>query len=50
MNQDNQWFLITSEEIDLIRKGLQDINEIPVHQNRVREILDVVDTVRDRLA
>lgn len=51
MNGKNAWFLITSEEIEQITKGLQDVgNDLPGNQYRVREILTVIESVRDRLA
>jgi hypothetical protein len=51
MNGKNAWFLITSEEIEQIRKGLQDVgHDLPDNQCRVREMMGVIERVRDRLA
>jgi hypothetical protein len=52
MSRKNAWFLITSDEIEDIRNGLQDLrNEVPCDcQYRVQEILAIIDSVQDRLA
>ena len=51
MNGKNAWFLITSEEIEQIRHGLQDVEQdLPDNHERVREMLNVIESVRDRLA
>lgn len=47
----SSWFIITSEEIETIQSGLSQVgNTSPGNENRVREMLDVIDTVRERLA
>ena len=46
----NLWYLITSDEIDAIRKSLQDMaGAVPfIGRNRTREVIQHPDTVRDR--
>jgi len=50
MSPDNPWFLITREEIELIRNGLEGIENTPADRNRVQEKLAVVNRVRGRMA
>jgi len=47
----NAWFLITSEEIEQIRKDLLDVGDDDrSHQEQIREMLNIIESVRDRLA
>jgi len=51
MSGKNAWFLITSEENEQIRHGLQDVEQgLPDNRERVRKMLNVIESVRDRLA
>jgi len=50
LSPNTSWYLITSDEIDLIRIGLQDIRDSQDNDDRVQEIPAVVNAVRDRLA
>jgi hypothetical protein len=51
MNGKSSWHLITSEEIEQIRTGLQDVRtDLLSNPERVYELLSVIEHVRDRLA
>jgi hypothetical protein len=51
MSSKNAWYLITSEEIEQIRTGLQAVGtELRNNPGRVREMLIIIDQVQGRLA
>jgi hypothetical protein len=50
VNPDNPWFLITSEEVETITTGLEEIRNIPAAREPAQEILAVLRTIRGRLA
>jgi hypothetical protein len=51
MNTKSAWYLITSDEIEQIRARLRDIgHETPASRCRIDEMLDLINSVQERLA
>lgn len=48
MPTNNPWYLITSDEIDTIKGCLHACGEPSAREDRVGEILQLLDVVRDR--